>query len=125
MGGKGRNRRGSAMLVRLLALSVLVFALIFAPIAASGDADAAEPRAPSSMNANGGHDHGSHAEAGHGFVHCSSFSCSPSYIAGFFFGPVSCPIPSWSRMMAGDDPSLRSLNPDCDPPVPRGGFFPA
>jgi hypothetical protein len=107
---------------RVLLAGLLVFALFVAPIGFSGSVDAAEPHTHSSMGSDSGSGHDGHDGSGHGLIHCGSFSCAPSYVAGAAIGFVSRSISSLVHLSAGDDPSLFSLYLDCDPPIPRCDF---
>tara|TARA_R110000787_G_scaffold242075_2_gene348231 strand:+ start:491 stop:880 length:390 start_codon:yes stop_codon:yes gene_type:complete len=119
---RGQNQVGLIAGCRALLSVVLVFGLLLAPLGMSVSADAFEHHSHSSMSHHGDAGEKNQIDRDHGFLHCNSFSCSPSFVAG---SPSDGALPvafSAARAPAGDDALLKSLYLDSDPPVPRGGF---
>ena len=107
---------------RSLLYGLLVLAMVLAPLSFSRDADASDHHSKSSMSHTGGSGGDGHADHDHALFHCGSLSCSPSNLNSSSSSCLSETSVSRMKALVADDPFLRSLYLDCDPPVPRSGF---
>lgn len=55
----------------------------------------------------------------HGTTHCSMFSCAPTFTGIHMSSSSQVRLSSSACLFSFDDPMLRSLYLDSDPPVPR------
>ena len=117
-----QHRGGLIARGRALLSVFLVFGLVLGPLGMSVSADVFEHHSHSSMSHHGDAGDENQVDLDLGMLHCNSFSCSPSFVAG---SPSDGAFPvafAVAEAPAGDDPLLKSLYLDSDPPVPRGGF---
>jgi len=118
----GQVIRGWSANGRVLLSAFVVLCLFLAPLGMSVGADAAEHHSHSSMSHHGDAGGGNQIDRDLGFLHCSSFSCSPSFMAGSQSDGALLITFALAESPVGNDLMLKSLYLDSDPPVPRGGF---
>jgi hypothetical protein len=116
-----KNQKDFLPACRLLWSGLLVLALFLTPLSFSGNAVASEHHSHTSMNFDGDTGNDGHTDHSHKVIHCDSSSCSPSNIAGSKSSAHRL-ASSLAQGLVGDDPLLRSLYLDGDPPVPRRDF---
>ena len=107
---------------RTLLSVFLVFGLLLAPLGMSVSAEASGNHSHSSMSHHGDAGEKNQIDRDHGFLHCNNFSCSPSFVAGSQSDGALLVAFAVAEAPIGNDPRVKSLYLDSDPPVPRGGF---
>lgn len=100
-------------------MGLLFFGLFAAPVVADHAAAAVPLHAAMTLDADQGQP--GHADFGHPTGHCTSTSCTASFLTSASSGPVSSSDAFKARLHGGDGPD-RSLIFDRDPPVPRAPF---
>ena len=117
-----RDQGGLIANCRALLSVFLVFGLLLAPLGMSINADASEHHSHASMSHHGDAGEKNQIDRDHGFLHCNTFSCSSSFVAGSQADGGLRIALTVAEAPAGNDLLLKSLYLDSDPPVPRGGF---
>ena len=106
----------------------ILFTLIFAalaigPISLSPDAEAAGHLSQSSDHRHSGADDHDHDDSDHGLAQCGPVSCNPSFAGAFSAATADLMRSPLAHLFSIDDPQVRTLYLERDPPVPRPGFF--
>ena len=112
----------SAISLRSLMSTILVFAVFLGPYSFAGDSHAQEHQSQSSMGHHDNPTDDDHSTVEHALTHCGSGACAPPFVRAFSAVALQTAGSHRLHLSFGDDAMLRALILDCDPPVPRDGF---